>query len=280
MAWEPYAPGEQHTVVGNVQVRRDVASPQLGGGARDLFAALPPSHGSGRRFPVLLMHDGLNLFDEATSNTGEWRVDETMRELAPEGLEAIVVGVPHGTDRGGEYAGEGSRAYLAFLVETVLPLVRDSFDADPRREATGIAGSSLGGVISLHGLYAHPEVFGLAGVFSPAFWWNGDLLFEQVEREPPPAARIYLDVGDEEDLEDGERRRAYLDSFTRMTALLRRKGYGDDRLLAVLDQGGRHLESDWARRLPDALRFLLRGPGTGVARDRERARATSSHRKG
>lgn len=204
------------------------------------------------------MHDGLNLFDEATSNDGEWRVDETMEQLAQEGLEAIVVGVPHGADRGAEYAGEQAEEYLGFLVETVLPLVRDAFEVDRRREATGIAGSSLGGVISLHGLYMHPDVFGFAGVLSPAFWWNRDRLFGKVEREPAPPARIYIDVGDQEDLEDEQVRLAYLDGFDRMTELLRRKGYGEDDLFPVLDPGGRHHESAWARRLPDALRFLLR----------------------
>ena len=257
MAWEPFRPDERHTVVGDVRVLRGVASPQLGGPPRDLFAYVPPSQGSGRRLPVLLMHDGLNLFDDATSANGEWRVDETMEDLARDGLEAIVVSIPHGEDRGAEYAGDLADAYLAFLVETVLPRVRDAFDADPKREATGLAGSSLGGVISLHGLYAHPDVFGFAGVFSPAFWWNGDRLLETVEREPAPRARIYMDVGDREDLEDEKRRLAYVDGFERMSALLRRKGVGEGELMAVLDRDGGHHESAWARRLPGALRFLL-----------------------
>ena len=256
MGWQSYTPGDAHTVVGDVRVLRAVPAPQLEG-ERDLFAYLPPSHGSGRRFPVILMHDGLNLFDEGTSNNGEWRVDETMEELAQERTEAIVVGIPHGPDRGAEYAGAKSEPYLAFLVGTVLPLVRDSFDTDRRRDATGLAGSSLGGVISLHGLYAHPEAFGFAGVFSPAFWFNDDAVFKMVERDPAPAARIYIDVGDREDADEGVRR-DYLGGFERMTSLLRSKGYGDDGLLAVLDEGGIHHETAWSTRLPAALRFLLR----------------------
>jgi predicted alpha/beta superfamily hydrolase len=255
VAWEPHASGAGHTVVGDVRVLRDVESPQLGN-RRDLFVYLPPSHGSGRRFPVLYMHDGRNLFDEPTSHAGEWRVDETMEELAGEGLEAIVAGVPHGPDRGGEYAGDLAEAYLAFLVDTVRPVVEASFDVDVRPESTGLAGASLGGVISLRGLFTRPDVFGLAGVFSPAFWWDGDKLFDVVERLPAPPARIYLDVGDREH-EDERRRRAYVDGFERMSELLRRKGYDDRALLAVLDRGGLHHENVWGRRLPDALRFLL-----------------------
>ena len=255
MSWEPLSAAERGTVAGDVLVLRDVESPQLGN-RRDLYAYLPPSHGDGRPFPVVYMHDGLNLFDEATSNSGEWQVDETMERLAGEGLEAVVVGVPHGPDRREEYAGAGAEAYLSFLVDTVRPLVEAAFDADGSREARGIAGSSLGGVISLQGLLAHPDVFGFAGVFSPAFWWNDDRLFELVERTPPPPARIYLDVGDDED-PDERIRASYVDGFERMSALLREKGYGDHSLLTVLERGGKHHETVWARRLPDAFRFLL-----------------------
>ena len=245
MGWEPY---RGTTVVGDVRVLR---------GERDLYVYLPPSHGGGRRFPVLVMQDGLNLFDEPISHAGEWQVDETLEALAAEGLEAIVVGVPHGADRGLEYAGAGAEAYLRYLVETVLPLVRDAFDTDDRREATGVAGSSLGGVISLHGLYAHPQTFGFAGVFSPAFFFDDGRMFELVERTSPPPSRIYIDVGDEES-DDPDTRAKYVDGFERMTALLREQGYSDRDLRAVLEVGGIHNETAWARRLPDALRFLLR----------------------
>lgn len=245
MEWEPY---EGTTVVGDVRLLR---------GERDLYVYVPPSHGSGRRFPVLVMQDGLNLFDEPISHAGEWRVDETLEALAAEGLEAIVVGVPHGPDRRREYAGAGSEAYLRYLVETVLPLVRGAFDTDGRREATGLAGSSLGGVISLHGLYAHPQTFGFAGVFSPAFFIDGNRMFELVEQTSPPPARIYIDVGDDESDDPGTRRK-YVQGFERMTALLRERGYSDSDLRTVLDAGGIHNESAWSRRLPDALRFLLR----------------------
>jgi predicted alpha/beta superfamily hydrolase len=252
VTWEAHPTGAGHTVVGDVRLLRDVDSPQLGN-RRDLYAYLPPSHGSGRRFPVVYMQDGRNLFDAATAFDAEWRVDETMEELAREGLEAIVVGIPHGVDRGGEYAGDSAEAYLAFVAETVKPLVEDAFDVDSRPEATAIAGSSLGAVISLHGVLARPDVFRLAGVFSPAFWWDGGRLFDLVERTESPPARIYVDVGDSESDDEAIRRR-YVDGFERMTGLLRAKGYA---LHAVLEEGGVHHETVWARRLPDALRFLL-----------------------
>ncbi len=90
--------GPESTVVGDLRVLPDVACPALGG-ARDLLVHLPAGAlTSGRRYPVLYMHDGQNLFDAATSFVGEWQVDETLAVLASEGLEVIVVGIPHGGD--------------------------------------------------------------------------------------------------------------------------------------------------------------------------------------
>jgi predicted alpha/beta superfamily hydrolase len=249
--WERFR-GE--TVVGDVRVLRGAAE-------RELFAYLPGSHGGGARFPVVYMLDGQNLFDDATAYSGtEWRVDETMEELAREGIEAIVVGIPAapGDERGHEYSGAKIEQHLSFVVDTVRPLVEASFDVDQRRETTGIAGSSLGGVASLHAVFTRPERFGFAGVFSPAFWWTGDdRWFDLVEQSAVPGARIYIDVGDSE-LNDGEdTRRMYVDGFERMTALLRQRGFDHSSLRAVLEPGGAHHETDWARRLPDALRFLL-----------------------
>jgi predicted alpha/beta superfamily hydrolase len=235
-----------------MHVLRDVESPQLGN-TRDLVVYLPPSHGErGRTFPVVYMHDG--------QNAAEWRVEETMDELAREGTEAIVVGIPvEKENRRHEYAQHGAGNYLAFIVDTVRPLVEEEFSVDDRRAARGLLGSSLGGVISLHGLYAHPETFGFAGAMSPAFFWNGDdRWFRLVERSDPPEARIYLDVGDRELVDDEELSRRYVEGFERMAALLRARGFRDGSLRTVLEHDGVHHENDWARRLPDALRFLLR----------------------
>jgi len=234
-----------------MHVLRDVESPQLGN-TRDLVVYLPPSHGErGRTFPVVYMHDG--------QNAAEWRVEETMDELAREGTEAIVVGIPvEKENRRHEYAQHGAGNYLAFIVDTVRPLVEEEFSVDDRRAARGLLGSSLGGVISLHGLYAHPETFGFAGAMSPAFFWNGDdRWFRLVERSDPPDARIYLDVGDRELVDDEELSRRYVEGFERMAALLRARGFEDGSLRAVLEHDGVHHENDWARRLPHALRFLL-----------------------
>jgi predicted alpha/beta superfamily hydrolase len=246
--WEPY---RGRTVVGDVRVLRGELD-------RELYAYVPPSYdGADARFPVLYMHDGLNLFDEPLSFNGEWRVDETMEELAREGIEAIVVGVPHGGDRLAEYVPAASgAAYVDFLVGEVKPLVDASLRTQPGCEATGLAGSSLGGVISLYGFLVRDDVFSFAGVMSPAFWYDESVL-ALAERVPRRDGRIWLDVGGREDPDTAEKNARYVEDYERMASILRRKGYGKAQLRTLLVPDAIHHESAWAVRLPDALRFLL-----------------------
>ena len=248
MQWKPYG-GE--TVVGDVRVLRGELD-------RDLYAYLPPSYDqTSRRFPVLYMHDGLNLFDEPLSFNGEWRVDETMEALAGDGIEAIVVGVPHVGDRLVEYVpAAGGATYIDLLAESVKPLVDSSLRTDPGREATGLAGSSLGGTISLYGFLARNDVFSFAGVMSPALWFD-ESLFGLAEETPRRRGRIWLDVGGREDLNDPATNQRYVDDFERMASILRGKGYDDTQLRTLLVPEAIHHETAWGVRLPDALRFLL-----------------------
>ncbi len=278
-AWLDYGdvyPRGQHTVSGAIRILRSLASPQLGN-RRDLLVYLPPSYAeSDRRYPVLYMHDGQNLFDAATSYAGEWHVDETMETLARQGIEAIIVGIPNiGERRFHEYipfpspelAEVQGAEYVAFIADTVKPIIDRDFRTRPEREATGIAGSSLGGLISLYAYFRRPEVFGLAGVFSPAFRWGKRDIFPFVKQAEFSPGKIYMDVGTAEGVGLTETRRGqhsfafrYLRYVRRMDELLCRKGYQPGQSLRyVEEEDGVHHESAWARRLPDALRFLLGG---------------------
>ena len=261
--WQDYPEepdAEGHTVVGTVKVLRDVESPQLGN-RRDVFAYLPPSYGEGeRRYPVLYMHDGQNLFDARTAFSEEWHVDATMEEAASRtGLEAIVVGIPNaGEARLDEYSpfaaekgGGRGDAYLEFLVDTLKPLVDAEFRTLPGRGSTGILGSSMGGLISLYGFFRHPGTFGFAGAMSPSLWFASGAVFDFVREVQPPEGRIYLDVGSHEGME------AVFDA-RRMRKLLIRKGYDTNRVFRYLEEpGAKHTEAAWARRLGGALHFLV-----------------------
>jgi predicted alpha/beta superfamily hydrolase len=214
------------------------------------------------------MHDGQNLFDAAGSYSGEWQVDETMEALSAEGIEAIVVGIASaGSGRAVDYSahkhslygGGGADAYVAFLVDVVKPLVDGTFRTLPDREHTGLMGSSMGGSISLYALLTRPDVFGFAGVMSPAFWWSEGTFLPFAAATPFVGGRIYMDVGDNETPDIPGRPEAYLNDAIQMHELLQAKGYTPDNLHFVIEPGGPHHESAWARRLPAALRFLL-GP--------------------
>jgi enterochelin esterase-like enzyme len=198
-----------------------------------------------------------------------------MTRLSAGGLEAIVIGVPNqGEARMWEYnpfAGGGGEAYLRFLVETVKPRVDEDFRTLPGPEHTTLAGSSMGGLISLYGMLTYPRVFGRCGAFSPAFWFGDFGLYRAIPERASGQGRIYLDVGGQEGATFGslpepwrtlvkDPDQAYLDGVRRLCDLLVQAGYRpDSSLMYVEEKDGLHNEKAWARRLPEALRFLLAG---------------------
>jgi predicted alpha/beta superfamily hydrolase len=279
--WHPYSTLHPiHSVVGDLLVHEQLYSPQLDN-SRDVLALLPPSyHQTTRRYPVLYMHDGQNLFDAHGSYSGEWQVDETMQALGTGMHEAIIIGLPHqGEGRRTEYnpyplpqiPGRGSD-YIRFIVETVKPLIDSNFRTLPDAPNTGLAGSSMGGLISLFGYLNRPDVFGLCAAFSTAYWFGHEGLLHTIQQHNREGGRIYLDVGTAEgdtlaywvpplapDRQAGDQ--AYVAGVRRLRDALQQGGYHEgDSLLYVEEEGGMHRESAWARRLPAALRFLFMQP--------------------
>jgi predicted alpha/beta superfamily hydrolase len=245
---------------GKLDVIRDVYSPELEN-RRDILVYLPSSYAkSAKPLPVIYMHDGQNLFDPTTSFAGEWGVDQAMARAPRKGRRGIVVGVPNmGLDRMKEYSpfndprhgGGAGDAYVDFLVNTLKPMIDARYRTRPEREATGIIGSSLGGLISLYAFFRAPAQFGFAGVLSPALWFADGGIFPYVEGAANVRGRVYLDVGTRE----GE---GTLTSARAMRDLLERKGYRSGKDLCwVEDRGGMHNEAAWGRRLRKALPFLL-----------------------
>jgi len=239
-----------------------VVSPELGN-SRTVTVYLPPSYDNSRnrRYPVVYMQDGQNLFSGATSFAGDWDLVTRLDALAAAGVEAIVVGVWNaGPRRLAEYSpfrdaknggGDGTR-YLAFLADTVKPMIDRRFQTRPDPANTGIGGSSMGGLISLYAVLARPSTFGFAAVQSPSVWFGDAAIVrfvESVEKGGP----IYLDVGARE----AERQ---VPDVRRLRDALRGKGYreGFD-LMYEEDADGEHNEAAWGRRFPRALTFLLGG---------------------
>jgi predicted alpha/beta superfamily hydrolase len=239
--------------------------PQLGR-ARRVWIYLPPDYAaSDRRYPVLYMHDGQNLFDAATSFAGEWGVDETLDSLHAAGERVpIVVGIDHGSERRfDEYSpwphprhggGEGD-AYVAFLVRTLKPAVDARFRTLTGPEHTAVAGSSMGGVISLYAALEHPDVFGHAGVLSPALWATPPFLERVRGRDGSrPRPRLHLVSGGRE----GETPGLYVRDQERMVEALVAAGFreGAD-LVARVVEDGTHSEDFWRREFPAVHHWLL-----------------------
>jgi metallo-beta-lactamase class B len=254
----------------NVRVVRDsFPMPQLGR-ARRVWLYLPPDYAtSGRRYPVLYLHDGQNVFDEATSFAGEWGVDESLDSLHASGDPGvIVVAVDHGGDRRlDEYdpwrnpdpklgGGEGD-AYVDFLVHTLKPWVDAHYRTRPDAAHTGVMGSSMGGLISLYATLKYPRVFGRAGVFSCACWIAGRHVYAYARAHARAAhaagARLYFVAGALE-TPTGEPAR----DQRRMVDTLLAAGYPRSAIHDAVAADGRHAEWFWRREFPAAYRWLFR----------------------
>jgi predicted alpha/beta superfamily hydrolase len=256
---------------------RGVWSPQLKN-RRDVDVYLPDSYrGGSRHYPVIYIQDGQNLSDPEKAFAGTWQIERALDELAARDLEAIVVGIHHGGRRrlleyspypDRRHGGGDADLYLAFLVDTLKPRVDRFFRTRRERDATVILGSSMGGLLSLYGFFRYPSVFGRAGVMSPSIWYGQAAILDFMAEAQIPTGRLYVDVGTAEGvgtLRDARRlgRLLVRKGFTRERRGRGRRGSasrrGADRsvLRYLEDQGGRHSEADWARRVGPALEFLL-----------------------
>ncbi|MGB1288536.1 MAG: alpha/beta hydrolase [Aggregatilineales bacterium] len=272
--WRSYTDTrDAHTVTGTLLICDTVHSPQLDNN-RHILVWLPPSYyQSDKRYPVLYMQDGDNLFDDHSSYAGEWHVDETLTQLAADDIEAIVVGIPNmGSQRFTEYnpfvgrrPGKGI-TYLHFIIETLKPLIDRDFRTLPDAPDTGLVGSSMGGLISLYGFLKYPLVFGLCGALSPVFWIQGDVLLQTLmERPLPEYGRVYLDIGTQEgggygrakSKRGNDMNAAYVRGVRRLRDGFHHRDYAE-KTHYVEDEGAMHNEAAWSKRLPAALRFLLK----------------------
>jgi len=252
------APDVAPVAKGTLEIVEHVRSPQLGN-ERALRVWLPPGYAAHptKRYPVLYMHDGQNLFDPKTAYSSEWHIDEVAERLIGAGRmrEVIVVGIDNTPDRVPEYTpccdsrwgGGKVDAYGAFVVDTVKPLVDARYRTLPGREHTAMMGSSLGGIASVAIAARYAQVFGAAGSLSGSFWWNGGTLVAN----PPPhlPVKLYVDAGTA--MDGIEATRAY-------HAALQAQGYRDGKdLLYHEDAGGIHNESAWASRVYRPLTWFF-----------------------
>lgn len=249
---------------------------------------LPENYDSTQPYAVLYMHDGQMLFDSTKTWNGlEWKVDETLSALQAKGQirKTIVVAtwnIPK--YRFAEYFPEKALNnlpeklredlvdnelmdkpqadnYLLFLTQELKPFIDSTFATYTDRENTFIAGSSMGGLISLYAICEYPEVFGGAACLSTH--WPGSLRIQNAtipkaivtyleQKLPSPEThKIYFDYGT-----------ATLDAFykpyqTMVNKLMKDKGYTRKNWVTKEFTGEGHSEAAWARRLHQPLQFLL-----------------------
>ena len=227
---------------------------------RTLRIYLPPGYHQGtERFPVLYMHDGQNLFDDATSYVGEWGIDETMDALAlSHGLRIIVVGIDNGGVKrmnelspwpNARFGAAEGKQYMEFVVKTVKPYVDTNLRTRPEREHTAIMGSSMGGLISHYAIHEYPQVFSKAGIFSPSYWYAKEV-FDFTRAHPLPAgSRSYLLMGGKEGPEA-------TGDMLKMAELMRSTGK-DQALESVIVPSGEHNETFWRAEFPKAVLWLF-----------------------
>jgi predicted alpha/beta superfamily hydrolase len=233
----------------------------------DLVVYVPPMYEADgeRRFPVLYMQDGQNLFDPETSfiQGNYWRMGETADALAEaRAIEPlIIVGIYNaGVKRVDEYTpvedkrlgGGQADAYGRMLVEELKPFIDAHYRTLPGPEHCGMGGSSLGGLVTLYLGLRYPTVFSRLAVVSPSVWWQNRAILKTVAAlGEKPALRIWLDIGTKEST------KAVPDARALRNALIR-KGWrlGED--LAYLEaDGAEHTESAWAQRVDPMLRVLF-----------------------
>ncbi|MFL6335614.1 MAG: alpha/beta hydrolase [Pyrinomonadaceae bacterium] len=235
--------------------------------ARDVLVYLPPGYegDAPRRYPVLYLHDGQNLFDGATAYIPgqDWRVGQTAGALIRrQAIEpVIVVGIYNtGRERVEEYtpsacprlkAGGKADLYGRLIVEELKPFIDAHYRTRAGAGDTGLGGSSLGGLVTAYLGLRHPGVFGKLAVVSPSVWWDGRRILGDVAAlQSKTDARIWLDMGTEEGP------RAITEARLLRDALLA-KGWNLDQDLHYFEaHGARHTETAWAQRVEPILRYL------------------------
>jgi enterochelin esterase-like enzyme len=236
--------------------------------SRDVTVYLPPGYeeGTQRDYPLMIMHDGQNLFDPETSfvRGHTWRIAEAADEgiAAGEVEPVIIAGVANGGEkRLAEYTpsrdwkmgGGDAGKYGEMLTRELLPFLRSEYRVRSAAEQTGIGGSSLGGLVSLWLGLRYPDTFGRLAVMSPSVWWNHKYIVSYVNDTAPELKRrpkIWLDVG------DAEGRRTLADAEL-LAARLKLHGWREDADLHFeRAAGGKHDEDSWAMRVGPMLRFL------------------------
>lgn len=257
-----------HTLTGTLRLHKALQS-RFTEHPRDVIVYLPPDYNSApdRRYPVLYLHDGQNLFDSATAFAGnEWGLDELAEELIQtrQIRPLIIAGIYNtGSNRVAEYThvrdrrgrGGRARAYGKLIVDDLKPFIDTEYRTLSDPANTGLGGSSLGGLVTLYLGLHYPATFGNLIAMSPSIWWANRAILREVRKlHRKLGEKIWLDIGTCE----GQDPAACIKNAKDLRDALVGKGWqpGVD-LKFIEDQGAGHNERAWGYRMRDALKFLF-----------------------
>ena len=229
---------------------------------RQIRIYLPPNYNeTSKNYPVLYMHDGQNLFDDATSYVGEWGVDEILDQMYyDDGFELIVVGVDNGqADRIHEltawdhekYGKEEGKEYMEFIVNTIKPYIDSNYRTLTDRRNTAIMGSSLGGLISHYAIFQYPDTFSKAGILSPSYWWGEGAFLQAQTTKLPSDTQLYMLMGEKEG-------QAMINSFNLMINLFEASGYEEEQIRFKITPEGDHNERFWNSEFREIVLWLFK----------------------
>ncbi len=251
-----------------ITISEDFEIPQLIR-TRRISALLPYDYDeTDRRYPVLYLQDGQNLFDDHAP-FGTWAVNKKLAVLAERNMDdVIIIAIDHAAeDRIEEFTpsiktklGRGSgKKYVRFLADTLKPYVDKHFRTRPERQHTGIGGSSMGGLISIYAGFMYPEVYSKLLVFSPSLWVVPGIHFEIMSFDESYDMRIYLYAG-------GEESRFMVPNIERFVATVEEQGLGNSiKFNLSIDPKGKHNETRWGEEFPKAVEWLFFNEGSQKA---------------
>ena len=214
-----------------------------------------------KRYPVLYLQDGQNLF-ESGAPFGTWGVDKQLARMAEAGHgEFIVVAIDHGgKERINEYLpydsekwGQGlGRDYARFLAETLKPYIDKQFRTLPDRENTAIGGSSMGGLISIYAGVMFPDTYSKFMIFSPSLWVSQHIYREPLRFHHLSPTRIYFYAGEKES-------RTIAPGARKFKQIIEERGFdpGKVQFRLEIDPHGEHNEGRWGLEFPKAAEWLF-----------------------
>ena len=233
-----------------------IEAPQLQT-SKKIWLYLPHNYEtSEKKYPVIYMHDGQNLFDDKTAFAGEWRVDETLDSLK---AEVIIVGIESSNEKrmdeltpfpNEKYGGGKADTYLDFIVTTLKHHIDTNYRTKTGKMNTAIAGSSLGGLVSYYAVLKYPNVFGKAAIFSPSFWFTNDI-YTLTENTKKLNTKLYFLCGDSES-------ETMVNDMNKMVDLVNDKRCSCMHLTKkVIVAGGKHNEKLWSNAFGKAYLWLF-----------------------